>query len=225
MSVRNNGTKLNIPMCMACVLLCAVLFSIHLTSGLYSRYVATGDGTDSARVITFGEITLEETGDFVSDASVNNFLITPGVDLKKQAKVSFEGSESATYVFVEADLSNNWVGVDTDEDGIAAVDSFRILSTDENTTYMEWQIENEWEYLGNDGGYVYYRELEPNTTLNGVDIIANEGKITVSSEIPTIVRTDDITSLDNTFIKFRAIVVQAGGFADALEAWNSVRNK
>lgn len=220
MSVRNNGTKLNIPMCMACVLLCAVLFSIHLTSGLYSRYVATGDGTDSARVITFGEITLEETGDFVTEDGKNIFLITPGVDLKKQAIVTFEGSESATYIFVKAVLSNNWTRVVAD-----GVDTFRILSADEDTTYLEWQIASGWTYLEYDGGYVYYRELEPNVTLEDVDIIANEGKITVSSEIPTIAQTDNITSLDNTYINFQATVVQAGGFADSSEAWNSVGNK
>lgn len=45
--------KLNIPMCAALVLLFLTLVSIHMTSGLYARYVATATGTDSARVAKF----------------------------------------------------------------------------------------------------------------------------------------------------------------------------
>lgn len=46
-------TKLNIPMCAALVLLLLTMISIHLTSGLYARYTATGTASDSARVAKF----------------------------------------------------------------------------------------------------------------------------------------------------------------------------
>lgn len=46
-------SKMNIPMLAACILLCLTLFSIHLTSGLYARYVTKSDGNDSARVASF----------------------------------------------------------------------------------------------------------------------------------------------------------------------------
>ena len=45
--------KMNIPMCAACILLCLTLFSIHLTSGLYAKYTAKGNGSDEARVAKF----------------------------------------------------------------------------------------------------------------------------------------------------------------------------
>lgn len=45
--------KLNIPMCAALVLLLLTIISIHLTSGLYARYTATGTASDSARVAKF----------------------------------------------------------------------------------------------------------------------------------------------------------------------------
>ncbi len=46
-------SKMNIPMLAACILLCLTLFSIHLTSGLYARYVTNNDGNDGARVAAF----------------------------------------------------------------------------------------------------------------------------------------------------------------------------
>ena len=45
--------KPNIPMCLACVLLCLTLFSVHLCSGLYARYTEKGATNDSARVASF----------------------------------------------------------------------------------------------------------------------------------------------------------------------------
>lgn len=45
--------KINLPMAVACVLLCLTLFSIHLTSGLYARYVSKGEGSDDSRVAQF----------------------------------------------------------------------------------------------------------------------------------------------------------------------------
>lgn len=53
MATRRRRTKLNIPMCLAGVLLCLTLISVHLTSGLYARYTTTAEGSDLARVAVF----------------------------------------------------------------------------------------------------------------------------------------------------------------------------
>lgn len=215
MSVKGRDTQLNIPMLIACVLLCLTMISIHMTSGLYSRYVSTGEGSDSARVIKFGKLNLEESGDFVYDSEnlQNDFVIIPGVDLKKKATVSFDGSEAATYVFVEVELSDNWTGPDT----------FKVSSTDGTTAYMTWKIADGWTYLGQyEKGYVYYKALEPNTKLDKADIVAEEGKIEVSSQIPTITGNNNI---NDTYIKFHAKVVQANGFENVTQAWASISGK
>ena len=52
MSRRNRG-KVNIPICVAAVLLFLTLLSTHLCSGLYARYTTTASGSDSARVAKF----------------------------------------------------------------------------------------------------------------------------------------------------------------------------
>ena len=50
---RQPELKINIPMCIACVLLCLTLFSIHLCSGLYARYTTVATSSDGARVARF----------------------------------------------------------------------------------------------------------------------------------------------------------------------------
>ncbi len=65
--------KMNIPMCVACVLLCLTLFSVHLTSGLYARYVAKGSGSDEARVAKFQVEASDGVADvYIDVTSVNN---------------------------------------------------------------------------------------------------------------------------------------------------------
>lgn len=50
---RQAKAKINIPMCIACVLLCLTLFSFHLCGGLYAKYVVSDSSGDFARVAKF----------------------------------------------------------------------------------------------------------------------------------------------------------------------------
>lgn len=61
---RRPKTKINIPLNIACVLLCLTLFSFHLCSGLYARYTSMGSGEDSARVAKFD---VSEEGEYFSE--------------------------------------------------------------------------------------------------------------------------------------------------------------
>lgn len=64
--------KVNIPMMLACVLLCLTLFSMHLTGGLFARYTATDTASDSARVAKFrvtGELSDGVTVDCAAGSS------------------------------------------------------------------------------------------------------------------------------------------------------------
>ena len=62
--VRHHKTKMNIPMCLAAILLCLTLFSCHLCGGLYAKYSATGYGEDAARVAKFD---VSEDGAYFSE--------------------------------------------------------------------------------------------------------------------------------------------------------------
>ena len=200
--------KVNIPMCIATFLFCLTLISIHLTSGLYAKYISSASGNDSARVIKFGELTITETGDFYED---NKLMIIPGVDLTKKATVSFSGSESVTYVFVEI-MPTGWSATDDV--------TFALLSN--GKTAMQWSIADGWVFLKSDNGtYIYYRELAPNLELVKADIIAGNGKITVSDQITK----SEIKAMTDISIKLRATVVQSGGFENPEAAWDSVALK
>ena len=200
--------KVNIPMCIASFLFCLTLISIHLTSGLYAKYISSASGNDSARVIKFGELTLTEEGDFYEG---NKLMIIPGVALTKKATVSFSGSESATYVFVEITPSK-WSTTDNK--------TFSLMSN--GKTAMQWNVAEGWLFLKSDNGtYIYYRELTPNTELIATDIIAENGKIAVSNQITK----SEIQVMTGISIKLRATVVQSGGFENPEAAWNSVAAK
>ena len=194
--------KMNIAMCVAGVLFCLTMVSTYMVSGLFARYSSTGTGSDSARVMKFGKITIEETGDFVGNTK--NMMIIPGVDLEKKAVVNFDGSEAATYVFVEVDLAGNW--------------TYAEPGTFLYGTLMDWAVADGWHYVRG-SKYVFYRELAPNTTLS-VPII-KENKVHVSENITK----ETIQTFDGMTITFRASVVQSNGFAGVSDAWASLESK
>ncbi|MBR6806882.1 MAG: hypothetical protein IKM46_00735 [Clostridia bacterium] len=217
--------KMNIPMCAACVLLCLTLFSCYLCGGLFAKYTTSGAGDDSARVITFGDLTLKEEGDFVEKDGKNNFIVTPGVGLRKDVELSFTGSEAATYIFVEVETE------------YTTADNYTFTYESGEKTMLQWSVVKKtdsdpegWTFLsGTDGKYVYYRELEPNVSFSGVDIIAGpvvdsdvDGQVLVNATTKS-----DIASLKgkNISIVLRAVAVQAGGFENAEKAWESVAGK
>ena len=196
-------TKVNIPICAAAVLLCLTMFSLHLTSGIYARYTATASGHDSARVIKFGELTITET---TSKASQ---YIVPGGELVWGGTVNFTGSESATYVFLEIDLTGNWVVTNGNQ-------TFSLYAD-----VPSWTVHGDWTHLdGTDDPYVYYMELDPNDTLTAQPIFVSD-----SATLPQTISDDILTALNTLSGSFRASVVQSNGFTSAdpvAEAWASL---
>ena len=186
------------------------ILSLYLLSGLFARYVSSDQGSDSARVATFGNLTLTETGDFDGTDSKKGMII-PGVPLTKNATVTFTGSEMATVVFVEVVVpKDTWETADN-----------RAFSYGG----MSWSVASGWEYLTKDlyGGkdrYVFFKILEPNTQLSGEKIV-KDGVISVSEEITKA----DIGSLGNADLTFRASVIQAGSFKTVQEAWTAMAAK
>lgn len=205
--------KVNIPIRIACILFCLTLISVYLTGGIYAKYTAASGIGDTARVISFGNITITESGDFISGGENDGkMMIIPGVDLTKKAVVDFKGSEASTYVFAEIILSSSW----TTTDNVA----FSISSG--NKLLMQWKVEDSWKFLKTDsnGAYIYYRELEPNTHL-AADIIAKDGHIYINDEITK----SEISAMNGIFIKFRAACVQSNGFKSPDAAWESLSKK
>lgn len=187
------------------------MISVYLLGGLFARYVSSGHGLDSARVTTFGDLTLTETGDFDGTAGKKGMII-PGVPLTKDATVTFTGSEMATVVFAEVIVPE-----DTWETADNRAFSYGGLS---------WSVASGWEYLGSDEyaegkiRHIYYKTLEPNTELDSEPIVTG-GKIVVDEDITKA----NIAGLANAELSFRASVIQAGGFKTVGEAWAAMAAK
>lgn len=217
--------NMNIPMVLACVLFCLTLISIHITSGLYAKYSVNATGDDSARVITFGELAIVEEGDFDDDGAI----YIPGVNLRKEATVHFDGSEAATYVFVEFALSSHWEAKTSE----GTPNGTFVVKSGENEL-MSWSVAPGWTYLTtvdqtDAKTYVYYRALQPNQKLgtaedDGSALIANDGAITVSDQM-TKDQIAGFTDVGDMFVNLRGTVVQANGFDDAMAAWTSIAEK
>lgn len=136
-------------------LLYLAVVTFALTGVTFSRYVASAHSQDEGRVITFGDLT-------VTDSGVTQ--VQPGVAAKKDLTVRFEGSEAAVYVFAE--VQGGWTrGAD-------------------NRTYtygggsLSWRVADGWTHLRDN---VYYRELAPNTALTA-GLIAG-GAVNVSENM------------------------------------------
>ena len=204
---------------LAGILLCLVLITTAMMGGLFARYVSEDTGHDKARVATFGQLTLTETGDFTGKKG----MIIPGVNLKKQARVSFAPSEVATYVFVEITAPGWTKAGDNRTFSYDPYLQWSVLLDDPATEEMEG-----WFYLDTEEGtsFVYYRPVAPNAGLTDVDIFApltdDQGNdtdfhISVSKDAPE--SFIDELKPEELDITLNASVIQSGGFETVEEAW------
>lgn len=169
-------------------LLYLAVATFALTGVTFSRYMASAYSQDEARVITFGDLT-------VTDSGVTP--VQPGVAAQKDLTVHFDGSEAATYVFVE--VQGGWTrGAD-------------------NRTYtyggdrLSWRVADGWTHLQDN---VYYRALSPNTALTAG--LIDGGAVDVSEDMT---RTELEKLSKALSIRVRAAAVQREGGDTAQIAW------
>ena len=172
-------------------LLYLAVATFALTGVTFSRYVASAHSQDGARVITFGDLTVTDSG---------SVQVQPGVAAEKDLTVHFDGSEAATYVFVELKGSDWTRGAD----GIYH----------DATGLMTWRVADGWAHLQDN---VYYRELAPNTALDA-GLIAG-GAVNVSENMT---RTQLQAAAGTLHICVQAAAVQREGGDTAETAWARV---
>ena len=133
------------------VLLYLLLIAAAVSGVTFSKYITGTTVGDTARVAIMRDITVTETGNF---AETDKWVITPGVDMIKNAVVNFEGSEMACYVFCEI-KTTGWSRLDEH--------SFAFSGGGENI--LGWAVNNAWKYLsGNGGEAVSLTHLRANDT-------------------------------------------------------------
>lgn len=172
-------------------LLYLAVATFALTGVTFSRYMASAYSQDEARVITFGGLT-------VTDSGVTP--VQPGVAAQKDLTVHFDGSEAATYVFVE--VQGDWT---------RGADGYTYTY---QSGLMTWRVADGWTHLQDD---VYYRELAPNTVLDAG--LIDGGAVNVSEDMT---RTE-LQALPTTLgIRVQAAAVQREGGDTAETAWARV---
>lgn len=217
--------KSNFMLRLASFLFVCVIVSTVTLAGLLARYVTSDGGSDSARVIKFNTVQITENNTNAGD----QFIICPGVDIKKDVEVTFGGSEAATYVFLTIDASKNWKSF---ESGDNKYQHAYMLNEKECLTY---EVDEQWSYHTSETNddkktFVYYMYLDPNDSISDFEVIKDEGTIKVSryvtmDDLATMVSVSGSVKKSLVDLDFKAVAVQANGFEDVTEAWNSVKNK
>lgn len=164
-------------------LLYLAVVTFALTGVTFSRYVASAHSQDEGRVITFGDLTVTDSG---------SAQVQPGVAAKKDLTVRFEGSEAAVYVFAE--VQDGWTlgadGIYHDAAGL-----------------MSWRVADGWTHLQDN---VYYRELAPNTALDA-GLIAG-GTVDVSENM-TRTELEELSKALSIRVKAAAVQREGGDTA------------
>lgn len=164
-------------------LLYLAVATFALTGVTFSRYVASAHSQDEGRVITFGDLTVTDSG---------SVQVQPGVAAQKDLTVRFDGSEAAVYVFAE--VQGGWTlgadGIYHDAAGL-----------------MTWRVADGWTHLQDN---VYYRELAPNTALDA-GLIAG-GAVNVSENM-TRTELEELSKALSLHVQAAAVQREGGDTA------------
>lgn len=145
---------------------------------------------------TYGDINIT-----LAETTGSSYKIIPGVDIKKDPKVTVEANSEACWLFVKVEEAN-WP-------------TFK--ETDETTNKVSYAIATGWTALPGQKG-VYYREVDAVTADTSFDVI--KGNMVTVSDTLTKENIKSITT--NPTLTFTAYAVQKDGISTAADAWEKV---
>ena len=99
--MKKSNTHMPIVFYVGLLLVCLTFFSIHMSSGLYARYVTQASGSDSARVATFD---LAMTGDLEQNLSLT---LDPGETQTYTFTFTNSGETTLAYRFELINTTGN----------------------------------------------------------------------------------------------------------------------
>ena len=209
MKHHRNNSKLNkkiIAMLSVFIMLALVVIG-NSVSGTVAWLVSKPESTVSTFTLGDINITLAES-DFGSQPK-----IIPGVDIKRDPKVTVMANSEACWLFVKVE-ERNWPDFE-EENG---------------TRKVSYSVNNGWNVLTNNPG-VYFREVSAEDAQKGIDytvLAGNEscpsGVIKVSQEL-TKEEINSISSYGNQpSLTFTAYAVQRTDIDTADAAWATVKS-
>ena len=206
MKHHRNNSKLNkkiIAMLSVFIMLALVVIG-NSVSGTVAWLVSKPESTVSTFTLGDINITLAES-DFGSQPK-----IIPGVDIKRDPKVTVKANSEACWLFVKVE-ERNWP--DFEEDG---------------TRKVSYSVNNGWNVLTNNPG-VCFREVSAEDAQKGIDytvLAGNEscpsGVIKVSQELTKEEINSIRSSEKQPSLTFTAYAVQRAGIDTAAAAWATV---
>ena len=207
MKHHRNNSKLNkkiIAMLSVFIMLALVVIGSSV-SGTVAWLVSKSESTVSTFTLGDINITLAES-DFGSQLK-----IIPGVDIKRDPKVTVMANSEACWLFVKVE-ERNWPDFE-EENG---------------TRKVSYSVNNGWNVLTNNPG-VYFREVSAEDAQKGIDytvLAGNEscpsGVIKVSQELTKEEINSIRSSEKQPSLTFTAYAVQRAGIDTAAAAWATV---
>lgn len=208
MKHHRNNSKLNkkiIAMLSVFIMLALVVIG-NSVSGTVAWLVSKPESRVSTFTLGDINITLEE-----SDFGSQPIKIIPGIDIKKDPKVTVMANSEACWLFVKVEESH-WPD----------------FKEKNGTRKVSYSVNNGWNVLKNTPG-VYFREVSAEEAQKGIDytvLAGNEscpsGVIKVSQEL-TKEEINSISSYGNQpSLTFTAYAVQHAGIDTADAAWATV---
>ena len=183
----------------------ALLLSLVLVFGVVAGGTIawlTQTTTPVVNTFTYGDINIT-----LGETTGNDYKIIPGVNIKKDPKVTVTAGSEACYLFVKVQ-EENWPTL-TEADG--------------TTKKVSYKIANGWTaLLGHDG--VYYREVSATDAKNGVFYYVLAGNDDYADGVVTV--SENLTKTEVSGLKanqpkltFTAYAVQKDGVTTVADAW------
>lgn len=163
---------------------------------------------------TYGDINIT-----LGETTGSNYKIIPGVDLKKDPKVTVLANSEACWLFVKVEEAN-WPTF-TESDGTTRKVDYSV-----DVSATGWKKLTGVEGVDN----VYYREVAATgATAQEFYVLAGKGTtgdlvngvVTVSENL-TKTEVNNITAGTHPTLTFTAYAVQKDGIADAATAWGKI---
>ena len=144
---------------------------------------------------TYGDINIG-----LAETTGSGYKIVPGVDIRKDPKVTVKAGSEACWLFVKVE-EENWP-------------TFK--ETDNRTAKIAYEIESGWTKLENG---VYYREVGAAAADTSFEVI--KGNLITVSENLTKTEVNNVVTVQPK-LTFTAYAVQKDGVATAADAWAKV---
>ena len=146
---------------------------------------------------TYGDINID-----LAETTGSGYKIIPGVNIKKDPKVTVAAGSEACWLFVKVE-KENWP---------------EFKETDGKTAKIAYEIASGWTALEGVSG-VYYREVDAAAADTSFEVI--KGNVITVSENLTKTEVYNIVTV-HPELTFTAYAVQKDGVADAAAAWAKV---